>query len=145
MFKEGNRLYQLREKSGRDRIFENPNQLMDLANEYFKWAIDNPYKEEVVFHSAGLITKDFVSKIRPLTLDGLCIFIDIAKSTFQEYEKRHDFTAITTRIRQIIENQQFEGAACGFLNPNIIARKLGLTDKSEVKVMQEQPIFGEND
>ena len=37
--------------------------------------------------------------------------------------------------------QQFEGAAAGFLNPNIIARKLGLTDKSEVKVSQEQPLF----
>ena len=33
-----------------------------------------------------------------------------------------------------MENQQFEGAAAGFLNPNIIARKLGLKEQSEVNV-----------
>jgi len=49
--------------------------------------------------------------------------------TFRNYEARQEFLPITTRIREIIENQQFEGAASGFLQPNIIARKLGLTDR----------------
>jgi hypothetical protein len=43
--------------------------------------------------------------------------------------------------RQIIDNQQFEGAASGFLNPNIIARKLGLSDKQDHTIKSEQPLF----
>ena len=113
--------------------------------EYFKWCIENPFKEEVIFHAQGLITKDFTTKLRPFTLEGLCNFIDIATRTFYEYEKIPDFSHITTRVRQIIENQQFEGAAAGFLNANIIARKLGLSDKSEHTHKVEQPLFGDND
>ncbi len=42
-----------------------------------------------------------------------------------------DFSKVITRIREIIYNQKFTGAAAGFLNPNIIARDLGLVDKAE--------------
>jgi hypothetical protein len=42
-----------------------------------------------------------------------------------------DFSQVITRIEKIIYNQKFTGAASGFLNPNIIARDLGLTDKVE--------------
>lgn len=34
-----------------------------------------------------------------------------------------------TRVEQIIRQQKFEGAAAELLNPNIIARDLGLADK----------------
>jgi hypothetical protein len=38
---------------------------------------------------------------------------------------------VITRIDKYIYNQKFEGAAAGFLNPNIIARDLGLADKTD--------------
>lgn len=125
----GNEYYKLRSKDGRDRIYSKPEELLNEANEYFQWVQDNPLIE-VDFRGkdADMV---HLPKMRPMTLTGLCNYIDIAVSTFQEYEKRKGFSAITTRIRQIIETQQFEGAASGFLNPNIIARKLGLTDKQE--------------
>ena len=44
------------------------------------------------------------------------------------------YLEVTTRIRQIVYNQKFEGAASGFLNPNIIARDLGMVDKQELEV-----------
>jgi DNA-packaging protein gp3 len=47
-------------------------------------------------------------------------------------EGKQDFSSIITRIRETIYNQKFTGAAAGFLNPNIIARDFGLTDKKEV-------------
>lgn len=128
---EGNEYYKLRTKDGRDKIYEKPEDLAEACNEYFQWIEKNPFKEDNVFVYQGHATHEPVKKMRSMSLEGLCNFIDIAKSTFQEYEKRKGFTAITTRAKQIIDAQQFEGAASGFLNPSIIARKLGLIDKQE--------------
>lgn len=128
---EGNEYYKLRSKDGREKIFETPEQLGEACNRYFEWCVDNPLKEQVVFHANGMITKDDLNKMRVFSLEGLCNFIDIAYNTFMNYAKQEDFLIVTARVRSIIDNQQFEGAASGFLNPNIIARKLGLTDKQE--------------
>ena len=127
----GNEYYKLRSKDGRDRIFQSPDELLTACNEYFEWVINNPLEQEELFHYQGNITRGNANKMRPMTLEGLCNYIDIAVKTFREYEKRQDFLPITTRVQQIIQNHQFEGAAAGFLNPNIIARKLGLSDKTE--------------
>lgn len=139
-----NEYYLLRVRSGRHPEYT-PEALLQRANEYFEWVEQNPFKEEVIFHSQGVITKDFVTKKRPLTLEGFCIYANIVKNTFYSYEKKQDFMHITSYIRETVENQQLELASAGFLNANIIARKLGLTDKSEVKVTQEQPLFGDED
>jgi hypothetical protein len=138
-FHDGNDYWKLRNTNGRCCIFETPQELGEKANEYFEWIQNNPLVE--IDYKGKDAIKVEMPKMRPMTLEGLCNYIDIAKSTFQEYEKKNDFSAITTRIRQIIETQQFEGAASGFLNPSIIARKLGLTDKTEVKLVEEQPLF----
>lgn len=136
MFTANNQYWRLRSKDGRDKIFKTPDDLAKAAEDYFKWIDDNPFKEEQIVKYKDNYTIGTVSKMRPYTIHGLCNFIDIAVSTFQEYEKRPDFTAVTTRIRQIIYNQKFEGAAAGFLNPNIIARDLGLSDKKEIDVKE---------
>ena len=128
---KGNEYYKLRSKDGRDRIFNSPEDLMNACNEYFQWVEDNPFKEDNLFAYQGSVTHADSKKMRPMTVEGLCNYIDIAKSTFFEYGKIEDFSNIVTRALQIIENHQFEGAASGFLNPNIIARKLGLSDKQE--------------
>lgn len=138
-----NEFYLLRVRSGRHPEYT-PEALLQRANEYFEWVEQNPFKEEVIFHAQGLITKDYVTKKRPLTLEGFCIYANIVKNTFYSYEKNKDFVNITSYIRETIENQQLELASAGFLNANIIARKLGLSDKSEVKVTQEQPLFGDD-
>ena len=130
---KGNEYYKIRSKDGRDRIFKTPQELADACNEYFEWVLENPFKEENLFAFQGSVTKADAKKMRPMTIEGLCNFIDIAKSTFYEYGKLEDFSNIVTRASQIIENNQYEGAAAGFLNPSIVARKLGLADKQEVK------------
>jgi hypothetical protein len=71
-------------------------------------------------------------KMRAMTVASLCIFLDISMSSWQNYREREDFVAVTTRVDEIIRTQKFQGAAAGLLNPNIIARDLGLTDKSEM-------------
>lgn len=131
---KGNQYYLLRSKDGRDKIFPDPEILAEACNEYFSWCIKNPLKEEQIVKLKDSFQRVKVSKMRPFTLEGMCNFIDISLEAFKNYEKRQDFIALTTRIRQIIDNQQLEGAAAGFLNPNIIARKLGLADKKDTNI-----------
>ena len=136
----GNEYYKIRSKDGRDKIYT-PEELLKVANEYFAWCIDNPFHEEVLFHYQGQVTRDKSKKLRPFSIEGFCVFADIARQTFLNYSKDKDFIEVTTRAREIIESQQFAGAASGFLNANIIARKLGLADNSNTKVIVEQPLF----
>ena len=71
--------------------------------------------------------------MRPFTIGGFCNYIDITIETFSQWCKSDDLSDISTRIRQIIRNQKFEGAASGFFNANIIARDLGLKEHTDNK------------
>ena len=62
------------------------------------------------------------------------MFIGIAVNTFREYQSREDFVTVTTRAREIIYTQKFEGAAVGAFNANIIARDLGLRDQKDIRI-----------
>lgn len=143
---KGNFYYKMRNKNGRDKIFKTPASLLKACNEYFEWCQDNPLMETVpmkikVSRDKEKIVLQKVPKMRPFTLEGLCNFIDISVKGFKLYEEREDFIPVTTRAREIIYKQKFEGAASGFLNANIIARDLGLADKQSHSHTVEQPLF----
>ncbi len=91
----------------------------------------NPIKEDRQFAYQGKVIHDSVEKMRAMTFGGLCIFLDIDDDTWTNYKKRKDFFGVVTRVERIIRTQKFEGAAAELLNANIIARDLGLADKSE--------------
>jgi len=129
---KGNRFWEARSKHGRDKIFANEDILWEAACEYFEWVDDNPLMEDKVFAFQGDVTHAPVAKMRAMTLDGLCTFLDICKRTWDEYRSREDFLLVITRVESIIRDQKFSGAAADLLNANIIARDLGLADKKEV-------------
>ena len=79
------------------------------------------------------MTHEPAAKMRAMTLDGLCIFLDVSFQTWLNYKTRKGFLDIIGRVESIVCVQKFTGAAAGLLNPNVIARDLGLADKSEVK------------
>ncbi len=81
-----------------------------------------------------------LNKMRAMTKDGLCLFLDIGMNTWQEYVKREDFTNITRKVENVIRSQKFAGAAADLFNANIIARDLGLTDKRELSGDSENPL-----
>lgn len=134
---KGNQFWKLRSKNGREKLFESPELLWEAACEYFQWCIDNPLLEKKAFHSNGVITYASEERMRPFTLIGVCHYLDCSENYFRNFEDNNkeskDFMAVITRIREVIYKQKFEGAAAGFLNPNIIARDLGLADKKEHK------------
>jgi hypothetical protein len=130
-FAKGNEFWKVRSSHGRAPIFKTPAQLWKASVEYFEWSAANPLKEEKLFHNQGEITRTELSKMRAMTIAGLCIFLDINKSTWFEYAKKDGFSNVTSTVDDIIRTQKFTGAAADLLNANIIARDLGLADKRE--------------
>lgn len=132
----GNQFWKLRSKHGRDKLFESPELLWEAATEYFDWCEENPLIE-IDFRGKDCDRVE-LPKMRVFTLQGLCIYLDCNTAYFrnfknQEREDIKDFSSVITRIEEIIYNNKFSGAASGFFNANIIARDLGLADKSEFK------------
>ena len=129
---KGNQFWKARAKHGRDKIFADEHALWDAACEYFQWVEDNPLYEAKPFSFQGSSWLEDVPKMRAMTLDGLWLFLGIGKQTWYAYKERDDFQDVTTRIESVIKSQKFAGAAADLLNANIIARDLGLADKSEL-------------
>lgn len=131
---KGNQFWKARATHGRDKIFKTPEDLWSACCEYFEWVDKNPLKEEKLFAYQGEIVRDTVSKIRAMTISGLCLFLDIGVSTWADYRgDRKDFSVVIAQAEEIIYNQKFQGAAADLLNANIIARDLGLRDKQDLE------------
>lgn len=128
----GNNYWQFAGKHGRDYKYQ-PKELWEEFCRYAQWLEDNPLLERKGFAFQGVVTKEDFPKLRAMTLTGFYLFADIDAQTFANYSKNKEFFGITTRIRNAIYTQKFEGAAAELLNPNIIARDLGLIDKQDVK------------
>jgi hypothetical protein len=128
----GNRFWEARSSHGRHPIFKNPKELWKACSEYFDWIEANPLHAAEAFAYQGEVQIKELPKMRAMTITSLCIFLDISVKTWAQYREREDFTPITTRAEDIIRTQKLQGAAAGLLNANIIARDLGLTEKTEL-------------
>ncbi len=147
---KNNKYWQLRKSNGKPPKYT-PNKLWSKFVDYCEWIDNNPFKEAVLVQKGIKIKDDAgnekttysvgLPKMRPYTLSGFYVFANIDRKTFKNYEQKDNYIPITTRIRDIVYTQKFEGAASGFFNANIIARDLGLVDKQENTVNIEQPLF----
>ncbi len=130
---KGNEYYKRRQKDGRELIYKTPDELLQEAYKYFEWCYKKPwYKNEAIKSgpNAGKIIK--VPTSRPYTIEGLCVYAGISVQTFFNYEQRNDFLEVVTHIREVIRQNQLEGAMVEAYSSNIVARLLGLSDKKEL-------------
>jgi DNA-packaging protein gp3 len=132
------------------RKFETPQELWDAAVGYFEWVEENPLYEMKAFAFQGVVTQEPVPKMRAMTIAGLCLFIGIARGTFQKWgypgdkEFRPDLYPVIQAIRDVIYEQKFTGAASDLFNAGLIARDLGLADKTELTGADGGPIQTED-
>lgn len=126
----GNRFWEARTKHGRDKLFSSPDALWEACCEYFQWIEDNPLWENKVAQYQGVPVDMPSAKMRAMTISGLCLFLDIDRSTWHAWRKVDDFSDIVAKTEEVIYSQKFAGAAADLLNANIIARDLGLKDAS---------------
>ena len=146
---KGNKYWEFRNKHGRDFKYT-PEMFEEESIKYFEYMDSRVWNKKEPIKSGDMAGKIMdVPTSTPFSIESFCLFMDIDRKTFDNYESNtenyKDFFHITTRIRTIIESQQFEGATVGAYNPNIIARKLGLSDNQNVNIKTEQPLFPENE
>jgi hypothetical protein len=135
-FEKGNNYWSFRNKHGRGFSYT-PELLWDEAVKYFEWISTKVWNKKEAIKSGDLAgTLIDIPTNTPMSIESFCLYADIDRDTFKNYESNEgsykDFFGVTKAIRTIIESQQFEGATVGAYNPNIIARKLGLVDKTGV-------------
>ncbi len=135
---KGNQFWKLRNKHGRKKLFETPKLLWEAACEYFQWCEENPLKETKAFAFQGVVTTEELPKMRAMTMSQLCFYLGCNEAYFRTFKKQlpdneQDFNTVIRDIETIIYNQKFQGAAADMLDSNIIARDLGLKDKSEIE------------
>lgn len=140
-FKPGNRFWEARSSAGRKPKFADGDALWAACVEYFEWVDLNPLWEDKLVTFQGSATHEPVAKMRAMTIAGLCLFIDVSRDTWFEWRRsRPDLSDVMTRAEAVIYSQKFAGAAADLLNANIIARDLGLADKSELTGKDGGPI-----
>jgi hypothetical protein len=140
-FMPGNAFWKARSSAGRKPKFTDPEQLWEACCEYFEWNEANPLSEAKAFSYEGVVTVESMPKMRAMTLAGLCMFLDIDETTWRGWRTdRPDLLPVITRAEAVIFRQKFEGASADLLNPNIIARDLGLADKKELAGPNGGPI-----
>ncbi|MCE2029279.1 DNA-packaging protein [Sessilibacter corallicola] len=142
-FKPGNKFWEKRSSHGRKPIFESPDELEEGAIDYFNWCHDNPLYEDKVCSFQGMNEHVPLAKLRAFTIEGLLIRLEISRGTWDNYCEKPDFLEVTDWIKMVIYTQKFEGAAAGQLNPNIIARDLGLADKQDITATGDLVPFSE--
>lgn len=137
---KGNQFWKARAKHGRSKIFSSPNQLWNAACEYFEWVEANPLMESKLVSFQGKSVTEKLPLMRAMTIESLCMFLKVNGRYLNEFEsnldmeKRQskDFSSVIYDIKSIIRTQKFQGASAGLLNPNIIARDLGLVEKQDI-------------
>lgn len=125
----------LPKKWGAQLRFETPQDLWDAALEYFQWMEDNPAE---VHDIKGKDNEDVeIRRRRPYTVVGFCIFHNIDRQTFYNYESDENgwagFGEVARRIIDICKLNRLEGAITNEFNTNVIVRLDGLVDTREIK------------
>ena len=119
------------------KYIETPERLLELFNEYVEHEKANPrFKKDYVGTSGS--EKDTPLQV-PVTFEGFeCYLFDKEIRDLGDYASNKDgryasYATIITHIRQRCFVQNLKGASVGLFNANIIAKKLGLVEKTENK------------
>lgn len=118
---------------------ESPRKLYEYFERYKKHCKANPKKQYVFIPS---MKKQMpIDKEVPLTWVGFEVWLNKNKiiAKLDDYEansknRYSEYSAIIRTIKKEIREDKLTGAAAGIYQHNIIARDLGLVDKSESKV-----------
>ncbi len=118
---QGNEYWKLRATSGAPRKYEDSEKLWADCDEYFTQRAAMEWNRQPL----------------PFTLASLCLFLDISQETWTQWRSRDDLSEVVARVDEIIRDQKMTGAIVGAYNHNIVARDLGLADKTETKMTHE--------
>lgn len=127
---------------GRPRKIESPAKLWEYAQDYFEYSEANKWKSGELIKSGDLAgTVVTVYKRVPFTWAGFVVYLIRRNvcSDLDEYKSNArgayaEFSDVIKQINAVMYQNKFEGATVGDFNPNIIARDLGLAEKTVTEV-----------
>ena len=119
------------------KLIETPEKLLELFKEYVKHESENP------MHRIDYVGKDGKQVKTPLetpvTFDGFEVYLfqkgiisDLGHYSRNKDERYSEYVPIIAYIRKHCYIHNFKGAAVKLFDPNLIARKLGIKDSSDV-------------
>lgn len=128
---KGNQFWKLGPQNGRKPIWDDPEELRAACEEYFEYVVENPLQEAKAFAYEGVAFNHDVTKMRTMSIEGLCVFLGIVRNTWKNYAAKEEFLTVCEYVDQVMYDYKLTGASAGLLNPSIIQRDLGLVDKKE--------------
>lgn len=117
---------------GKPPKFTSPEQMWNLALEYFKDCGLSDLSETKAMNVAGQVEVVELKKMHAMSQQGLCCYLNCSVATYHNYKAKPEYLEVTSLIDSVMFEQKFAGASAGLLNANIIARDLGLADKQEI-------------
>jgi hypothetical protein len=128
------------------KYIETPEILWELFLEYVLFERSNPMFRVDYVGKDGRVENTPLET--PITFEGFECYLadkkvindlgDYASNKGGAYEA---YSTIITRIQKNCFVHNFKGASVGLFNPNIIAKKLGLVEKTQTSVIKEQMLF----
>jgi hypothetical protein len=127
---QNNKYWKLRTDLSEDGKKISVKDLIKRTQEY----IDRCVNEKL--YEKDWVGKDAYEVQRPkmivMSVYGLCAYLGINRNTFYDWKNDKKYSNIITHIEDIFRAYNLEGTSAGFLNPNIIARLEGLTEKQDI-------------
>jgi hypothetical protein len=122
----------------KEKYIKTPDELWNLFENYVKHEADSPmFKVEYVGKEGEQVN---TALMVPITFEGfecyladLDIIQDLGDYSMDKDERYSEYATIITRVRKNCFVQNFKGAAVGLFNANLVAKKLGLVDKQDIK------------
>lgn len=133
-FQMHNQFWRNRSEHGRDLLFNSSKKLKKACTNYFNY-VDGKSWDKIEVNKSAIKTERLIKvpQAIPYTLSGLCLYLQTSSNWWKEFRKAKkatpDILAVIEWVEEVIETQNFTGAAVGAFNANIISRKLGLIDK----------------
>jgi hypothetical protein len=127
----GNRAWEARCPAGPAPKFADGEALWKACVEYFEWVDANPLIEMRLVTYRGRATQVPLRKMRAMTKGDLCRHLHIARTTWNAWHDRPDLAETVERAETVIWIWQFDGAAAGLLDADLVIRQLGIGRKTE--------------
>jgi len=128
------------------KLIATPEILWQLFKDYVKHERDNPMSKREYVGKDG-IEKDTPLET-PITFMGFECWLadedyikDLGDYQSDKGGRYSEYATIITRVENNCFVHNFKGAAVGLFNANLIARKLGIADKTETKDTTEPRVF----
>lgn len=136
-FAEGNTLWQLSAKKILDgrRSFQWPHELLTELVNFFNWIHDNPLQEAKLTSFQGSSAIENIPRMRAVTQQSMWLYCGISRAKWGKYRLGNDlegFQEVVEWAEDMMHTINFEGGASGLLNAMLVARQLGLAERTEL-------------